>query len=57
MNLHPLSEMKEINMSTPIKIDQPAPNFILETFEGESVELSEFKNEKIVFLVFNRGFT
>jgi peroxiredoxin len=44
-------------MSSSIIIGKTAPNFKLETFEGEIVELSEFKEEKIVFLVFNRGFT
>ena len=44
-------------MSSSIIIGKTAPNFKLETFEGEIVELSEFKEEKIVLLVFNRGFT
>ena len=44
-------------MSTSISIGKPALNFRLATFEGDIVELSDFLDEKIVLLVFNRGFT
>ena len=44
-------------MSNPVSIDKPAPDFNLETFSGDPISLSEFKGEKNVLLVFNRGFT
>jgi len=44
-------------MSTPIRIDKPAPDFNLETFSGVPVSLSEYKGKKNLLLVFNRGFT
>jgi len=40
-----------------IALDLPAPNFKLEDFEGEHIQLSDFKNLANVLLVFNRGFT
>jgi peroxiredoxin len=33
-----------------------APDFTLEDFNGQSVTLSEYKGQKNIFLVFNRGF-
>ncbi|MGB3701871.1 MAG: hypothetical protein WA997_11430 [Anaerolineales bacterium] len=44
-------------MSTAVRIDKPAPNFKLVTFEGDVVKLSDFQDRKNVLLVFNRGFT
>jgi peroxiredoxin len=44
-------------MSIPVKIDQAAPDFNLDTFNGESISLSNFQGQKNVLLVFNRGFT
>ena len=38
-----------------IDLDQPAPDFTLADFNGNQVTLSQFKNKKHVFLVFNRG--
>ena len=38
-----------------IDLNQPAPDFTLADFNGNQVTLSQFKNEKHVFLVFNRG--
>jgi peroxiredoxin len=43
-------------MAKKIKIDQIAPDFTLEDIHGNSVQLSSFRGEKIVLLVFNRGF-
>jgi len=40
-----------------ISINTPAPDFILEDFLGENVQLSKFKGLSNVLLVFNRGFT
>jgi peroxiredoxin len=33
-----------------------APNFVLNDFNGNPVELKTFRNQKNVLLVFNRGF-
>jgi peroxiredoxin len=35
---------------------KPAPDFELIDSQGQKVKLSEFKGNKIVVLVFNRGF-
>jgi len=40
-----------------VKINTPAPDFSMEDFKGQRVQLSDYRNKKIVFLVFNRGFT
>lgn len=43
-------------MAKKIKINQIAPDFTLDDFQGNPVQLSSFRGEKIVLLVFNRGF-
>jgi peroxiredoxin len=40
-----------------VELNSPAPNFTLRDFEGNDVNLSQFKGEQNVLLVFNRGFT
>lgn len=40
-----------------VEMGAPAPDFDLEDFSGVSVRLSDFRGEKHVLLVFNRGFT
>ncbi len=40
-----------------IETDAPAPDFALEDFKGNRVALSDFRGERHVVLVFNRGFT
>jgi peroxiredoxin len=40
-----------------VAINTPAPDFILVNFQGERVQLSNFKGISNVLLVFNRGFT
>ena len=40
-----------------VAINALAPEFILESFRGETVRLSDFQGHKNVVLVFNRGFT
>jgi len=39
-----------------VALNQPAPDFSLEDFNGQTVHLSDFKNQKNVLMVFNRGF-
>ena len=39
-----------------VKLNAAAPNFRLKDFEGNEVSLSDFRGEKHVVLVFNRGF-
>lgn len=34
----------------------PAPDFTLADFQGNEITLSQFRNQKYVVLVFNRGF-
>ena len=39
-----------------VELNQPAPDFELADFQGRTVRLSQFRDEKNVVLVFNRGF-
>jgi len=39
-----------------VALNQPAPDFSLVDFNGQQVRLSDFKGQKNVLLVFNRGF-
>ncbi len=39
-----------------VKINTPAPDFSLEDFKGREFQLSEYRDRKNIFLVFNRGF-
>jgi peroxiredoxin len=43
-------------MASKITTNQIAPDFMLNDFNGIPVQLSSFRGEKIVLLVFNRGF-
>jgi peroxiredoxin len=40
-----------------VKINTQSPDFALNNFEGESIQLSQFKGKSNVLIVFNRGFT
>jgi len=39
-----------------VQIDQPAPDFILDDFNGTPYKLSTRRGHSHVILVFNRGF-
>jgi peroxiredoxin Q/BCP len=43
-------------MSKKVQLNIPAPDFELPDFTGRRVRLSDFRGEKHVLLVFNRGF-
>jgi peroxiredoxin len=43
-------------MAKKVEINTSAPDFTLDDFRGQAVRLSDFKGEKHVVLVFNRGF-
>jgi peroxiredoxin len=40
-----------------VQLNQEAPNFTLADYDGQEVSLSQFRGDKHVLLVFNRGFT
>ena len=39
-----------------VQLNSPAPDFSLNDFSGQSVNLSDFRLKSHVLLVFNRGF-
>lgn len=39
-----------------VLVNTPAPEFTLHDFNGEPVSLSDYRNQKNVLIVFNRGF-
>jgi len=39
-----------------VEINTPAPDFTLEDTAGRTVRLSDYRGERHVLLVFNRGF-
>ena len=39
-----------------VQLNSPAPDFSLADFNGETIQLSKFRGEQQVLLVFNRGF-
>jgi len=45
-----------LDMARRVQIAIPAPDFSLQSFTGEQVRLSDYRDERHVFLVFNRGF-
>lgn len=40
-----------------IKLSQVAPDFQMDDFNGQRVNLSDYRNGKSVVLIFNRGFS
>lgn len=39
-----------------VQLNTPSPDFTLTNYDGQSYNLSDFRNEKLVLLIFNRGF-
>lgn len=39
-----------------VQLDKMAPNVTLEDYQGKTVRLSDFKGDRHVILIFNRGF-
>ncbi len=39
-----------------IELNAQAPDFVLSSFQGEEIRLSDFIWDKNIILVFNRGF-
>jgi peroxiredoxin len=39
-----------------VQLNTPSPDFSLTDYEGQVYNLSDFRNEKHVLLIFNRGF-
>ena len=39
-----------------VSLNTPAPDFSLQSFRGETIQLSSFREKFNVLLVFNRGF-
>jgi peroxiredoxin len=44
-------------MTKTVRLNTQAPDFSLPDFAGERVRLSDFRGEKFVILILNRGFT
>jgi peroxiredoxin len=40
-----------------VALNTPAPDFMLNDFNGNPVKLSNFRNQNHILLVFNRGFS
>jgi cytochrome oxidase Cu insertion factor (SCO1/SenC/PrrC family) len=40
-----------------VALNTPAPNFTLDDFQNNAVNLADFKGKKNVVLIFNRGFS
>ena len=39
-----------------VNLNNPAPDFELQDFQGHTVRLADYRRQKNVVLVFNRGF-
>jgi len=39
-----------------IEINTPAPKFIIADFQGQIINISDYRGKQNVLLVFNRGF-
>ncbi len=43
-------------MARRVELNTPAPDFTLTDWQGQPVQLSQFRGRQHVVLVFNRGF-
>jgi peroxiredoxin len=43
-------------MARRVELHAPAPDFTLSDWQGQPVQLSQFRGKQHVVLVFNRGF-
>ncbi len=43
-------------MTAPVELDTLAPDFLLADFKGQPVRLSDYRQNRHVVVVFNRGF-
>jgi peroxiredoxin len=43
-------------MAKKVPINSTAPDFSLQDFRGETVKLGDYRGDKHVILIFNRGF-
>ena len=55
LNFKDLRGFKRGHMAK-ISLNDQAPDFTLMDYRGQEVSLSEFRGDKYVLLVFNRGF-
>ncbi len=39
-----------------VEVNQKAPNFVMNDYKGNKLQLSDFRSKKNVLIVFNRGF-
>ena len=44
-------------MAGRVEVNTAAPDFSLKSLAGDAVRLSDYQDQKHVFLVFNRGFS
>jgi cytochrome oxidase Cu insertion factor (SCO1/SenC/PrrC family) len=51
-----LTFAKQEYFMSKITLNQPAPDFTLTDYRGQSVSLGQFRGKLNVLLVFNRGF-
>jgi peroxiredoxin len=51
-----LENLRKRHMGKKVAINTPAPDFELKDFNGRTIRLSDFRGEKHLLLVFNRGF-
>ncbi len=43
-------------MATLVELDTIAPDFLLPDFDGQPVRLSDYRQNRHIMVVFNRGF-
>lgn len=51
-----IEDRRRCHVAKRVEIDTSAPDFALDDFTGRRVRLSDYRGQKHVVLVFNRGF-